>query len=416
MYSTTKNMEVNYTYLVPFLTFIAGCGICYYFNSFIMYVMLGLAVSIYTDPELEIYMNRNSIKNTGKTGIIITDPDEDLDDEIALYFLIEKTKDKLQGFSNIFIAFAPGVHSSGMTGMDRKKVFQKYFPEYNNDIFKINSTTFHLLPAEKLKNMYGYKFDVFLQISPLSNIGEQFFQNNKFGKRIIMGDINNPDNSLNLSKSFNSEELRQEFKDQEASLINVPAVSITTGLSRKVPFTCSIVNSLPYEFSTRVKNKAFDLLVGRVPPTSPYCENVTVNANWITAKNYLGEDSEYQLQEFKERCNLVTIESQCEEFMNKMTSLKDRNKMKEALVDIYMVVILITNNYYNDSEFKVSSLDEIEDSRKNFIEYIDAMNSSLTPAYDLLAMHLMLNPEFNDDCYDDKYENIMKKELVKHYS
>ena len=91
--------------------------------------------------------------------------------------------------------------------------------------------------------------------------------------------------------------------------------------------------------------------------------------------------------------------------------------MKEALVDIYIVfVILITNNYYNDSESKVSSLDEIEDSRKNFIEYIDAMNSSLIPAYDLLAMHLMLNPEFNDDCYDDKYENIMKKELVKHYS
>ena len=126
---------------------------------------------------------------------------------------------------------------------------------------------------------------------------------------------------------------------------------------------------------------------------------------------------EYQLQEFKKRCNLITIDSKCEEFMNKMVSLNDRNKMKEALVDIYIVfVILITNNYYNDSESKVSSLDEIEDSRKNFIEYIDAMNSSLIPAYDLLAMHLMLNPEFNDDCYDDKYENIMKKELVKHYS
>ena len=49
-------------------------------------------------------------------------------------------------------------------------------------------------------------------------------------------------------------------------------------------------------------------------------------------------------------------------------------------------------------------------------KYINENNCSLTPAYDLLAMHLMLNPEFNDDCYDDKYENIMKKELVKHYS
>jgi hypothetical protein len=398
MYSITKNMEVNYSYLVPFVPFIVGFGICYYFNSIIM------------------YMNRKSVKNTGKTCVIITDPDEDFDDEIALYFLIEKTKNKLQGFSNIFIAFAPGIHSSGMTGMDRKKVFQKYFPEYDNDIFKINSTTFHLLPAEKLKKMKGYNFDVFLQIAPLSNIGEQFFQNNKFGKRIIMGDISNPDNSLNLSKSFNSEELLQEFKDQESSLINVPTISITTGLSRKVPFTSSIVNSLPSEFSIRVKNKAFDLLVGRVPPTSPYCENVTVNANWITAKNYLGEDSEDKLKDFKESCNFVIIERQCEEFMNNMTSLKDRYKMKEALVDIYMVVILITNNYYKDSDFQISSLDDIDSSRDNFIEYIDDMNSSLTPAYDLLAMHLMLNPEFNDKCYDDEYENTMKKELVDHYS
>ena len=414
MFSTTKNMEVNYTYLVPFLVFIAGFGICYYFNSIIMYIMLGVAVSIYTYPEIN--MNKNQVKNAGKTGIIITDPDEDFDDEIALYFLIEKTKNKVQGFSNIFIAFAPGVHSSGMSGMDRQKVFQKYFPQYNSDTFKINSTTFHLLPAEKLKNMYDYKFDVFLQIAPLSNIGEEFFQNNEFKKRIVMGDLSNPNNSLNLSKTFDLDELHHEFDKQETAMLGIPTVSITTGLSRKVPFTCSIINSLPDDFSTHVKNKAFDLLVGRVPPTSPYCENVTVNANWMTAKNYLGEDNEYQLQEFKERCNLITIETQCEEFMNKMVSLKDRNKMKEALVDIYMVVILITNNYYKDSKFEISSLDEIEDSRRSFIEYINTRNSSLTPAYDLLAMHLMLNPEYNDDCYDDKYENIMKIELDNHYS
>lgn len=385
-------------------------------ESIFKYVFLGLAISIYQDFNSQD--ETKNIKNAGLKGLIITDPAEDCDDEAALAKLFEMTKAGLQGFSQVFIAFAPGVHYYEKTGMDRMKVFQKFFPEYKSNNFIINSTKVHLLPAEKLKSMYGYEFDVFLQIAPLSNIGAKFFQNNKIGRRIVMGDLNNPSNSINLSKTLDTDELFQEFDAQEEALVNIPSTSITTGLSRQVPFTCSIIKSLPSELSTLVKNKSFDLLVGRVPPTSVYCENVTINANWMTAKNYLGKNSSKALASLKkehEMTTMVAINRQVEEFMDKMTSLKDRSKMKEALIDIYLTVEYITGSFYIGSDFNVTSLKNVEEARYKYIEYIDNNNCSLTPAYDLLAMHLMLNPEMKESCYDESYAEYFKKEMVKHY-
>ena len=58
------------------------------------------------------------------------------------------------------------------------------------------------------------------------NDTDEFFENNSFNKRIIMGDKNNPKNSINLSKSWNdSTILEQEFQNQENALINVPCTS-----------------------------------------------------------------------------------------------------------------------------------------------------------------------------------------------
>ena len=346
------------------------------------------------------------------------DPSEDCDDEVAIYKLFEKIKNGEQGFSQIFIAFAPGIHSNGKTGADRMDVFYKFFPEYGSKHFIINSTKFYLLPAEDLKNMHGYEFDVFLQIAPLSNIGSKFFKNNKICRRIVMGDLNNPSNSVNLSKTLDSEELFQEFDAQEEVLKNISSTSITTGLSRKVPFTSSIIKTLPNNLSTLIKNKLFDLLVGRVPPSSVYCENVTINANWMTAKNYLGENSSNILDYLKtdrDVTAMVAINRQVEEFMNKMTKLENRSRMKEALFDIYLIVQYITGSVYIGSDFKVTSLKNFDEARNNFIRFIDNINCSLTPAYDLLAMHLMLNPEMNKSCYDDSYSENFKEQLAKHY-
>ena len=416
MSSTTKSWNVNYSYGKNILYLIGFSITCYYWyiaESWTKYVFLGLVISIYLDYSPE---QKKLIKNKGKSAIIITDPDEDFDDEIAIYFLIEKIKSKLQGFNHVFISFAPGIYSKGKTGNDRKQVFHKYFPEYQKDIFKINSTTIHLIEGEKLKSMYGYRFDILLQIAPLTNIGYDFFVNNQFGKRIVMGDLKNPNKSINLSKTLDSESMLEEFSNQETALADVPSISITTDLSRKVPFTCSIIDSLPEDFSDLVKKKAFNLLVGRVPAESSYCENITVNANLMTALNYLGANNVEILRKEKDNNDMILIENQCEDFINRMKVVKDRHTMKNALIDIYLTVIHITGCDYHDSNFQVSSLSNSEEALGRFLEYINKNNCSLTPAYDLLAMHLMLNPEMNNAYYDVGWEDELKMQLVKDYS
>ena len=410
--------SINYSKHVPTLVFIIGIFTSVYYSFSTLMIIFCVGFGIYIENNY-LRGNSNTLKNNKKTALIITDPDVEIDDEIALYFLFEKVKSGKQNFSKIYIAFAPGIHSFGMTGRDRIESFRKYFPEYPYDTFKINSTNFYLFPAEKLKSMKGYHFDTFLQIAPLSNIGYEFFENNSFNKRIVMGDKNNPKNSINLSKSWNdSSILEQEFQNQENALINVPCTSITTGLTRKVPFNSKIINKLPMEFRDKVKDKAFQLLVSRVPPNLSFCENVTVNANWNTAKGYLGRFSNNMINSFKKNMDIYDIEYKCEEFMDRMTSLNDRIKMKEALVDIYITIMIITGNGYHDSNFNLESLDNFDKSKEKFISYINDHESSLTPAYDLLAMHIFLNPEFDEECYDENlgWEKIFTEQLIEEYS
>ena len=60
--------------------------------------------------------------------------------------------------------------------------------------------------------------------------------------------------------------------------------------------------------------------------------------------------------------------------------------------------MIITGNGYHDSNFNLESLDNFDKSKEKFISYINDHESSLTPAYDLLAMHIFLNPEFHEEC------------------
>mgnify|MGYP006076057873 CR=1 FL=1 len=363
-------------------------------------------------------------KKNQKTLFVLTDPDEDLDDEIALYHLFKYLEDNNIEFKEVFIVFAPGANKTKNSSLDRKNVFFKYFPQYNKDSFMIHNTRITLLLGEQLKDIKEKEFDIFLQIAPMVNIHPTFFENNTFKKRVVMGDLTNPKNSLNLSKSWtstdlNSNKLDEEFKLQEDALKTVPSISITTNLSRTVPFTYDMIESLPKEFSNYILEKAFKQFAYRVPSHLSYCENVTVFANWNTVKNYLPAYNNYKLMElYLLLPNNIkyTVTSQIDGFIDNMITLENPPKMRRALIEIYMTVYIITGELYKNETFAVDSIQNKDKAQTQFINFVKNNKSSLTPAYDLLAMHVVLHELFDNEVLDETFKDTMIEDLTKYYS
>jgi hypothetical protein len=350
-----------------------------------------------------------------RTLAVITDPDEDLDDEIALYHLFERMKSDRFEYDKVMIIFANGANGTKVSSSKRKKVFNKFFPQFDGeDCFVVNWAIVNLVTSSELDMIEGMTIDTLLQIAPLCGMGIDFFTNNTFKRRVVMGDLDNPKGSLNLSKSWNdkspnSDELDREFKAQEEAMKDVFSHYITT-------FTYNMISKLPKEFGDYIIKKAFQLLVGRVPSHLPYCRNVTVGANWPTAKSYL---KDWDTDDFDRYFNKLTqfeketIRDQVSEFMSKSSSRFDRNddEFRQALEDIYIVVRKITGQLYDSADFSVNSLSNVEIAEKLFHEFVRNNKSSLTPAYDLLAMHLVLRKKFDHVKYDENFIGELMEEL-----
>ena len=348
---------------------------------------------------------------------IITDPDDEIDDEIALYHMFEEIKKNNSSFpyQQVLIIFANGQNGKNKTSNQRKKVFFDFFPEFKSESCIVNGVKINFITADEMKHIKNFEIDTMLQIAPLCGLGTQFFASNIFKRRVVMGDLDNPKGSLNLSKSWNEEspnfyELEKEFQAQQKALINVPSHYITTKLSRGVPFTYNMINKLPKNFRDYILKKAFQLLVGRVPSHLPYCKNVTVGANWPTAKSYLrgwdDDDFDRYFNKLQPKTKNI-IQKQVDEFM---AGDKDSN-FRQALEDIYLVVHRITGQSYISSDFSVNNLTNVDEAEKRFADFIRENKSSLTPAYDLLAMHIVLRKKFDYEKYDENFMGELMEEL-----
>jgi len=374
-----------------------------------------------TNQETTQTVSDSVTLDEGKSGnvrtlAVITDPDEDLDDEIALYHLFERMKSDRFEYDKVMIIFANGANGTKVSSSQRKEVFNKFFPQFDGeDCFVVNWTIVNLVTSSELDMIEGMTIDTLLQIAPLCGMGSDFFTNNTFKRRVVMGDLDNPKGSLNLSKSWNdkspnSDELDREFKDQEEAMKDVFSHYITTKLSRGVPFTYNMISKLPKEFGDYIIKKAFQLLVGRVPSHLPYCRNVTVGANWPTAKSYMRD---WDTDDFDRYFNKLTrfeketIHDQVSEFMSDSSD----DEFRQALEDIYIVVRKITGQLYDSADFSVDSLSNVEIAETLFHEFVRDNKSSLTPAYDLLAMHLVLRKKFDQVRYDENFIGELMEEL-----
>lgn len=379
-----------------------------YFLTEIVSLAFQLAIFIISYDYL-IFKN-TLVFNKGKVGLIITDPSEEIDDEVALHHLFKQIEIGVQKFDKIFIVFANGAYNSHTTSEERMQHFKKMFPTFDTINPTINSTKFFLITSDKLKEYEGNHFDVFLQIAPLCGLGSDFFNNNTFDNRIVMGDLDDPKNSINLKKSWKDNiELDNEFYQQEEALKLCKVKFITTNLARKVPLTFDNIRKLPYEMKNMILDKSFKLFIGRVPFNSPYCENVTVNANYTTIMNYLGPDAETKV---KKHLNLGSLEVLCKKFVENMSVCSNTKKMENILKSISSCVEIITGCKYTDSNFQLESIDNPIKAKDNFINYIKENKCDMTPAYDLTAMLLFLRPDIDGRKFDESYSSFFKSNLV----
>lgn len=373
-------------------------------------------IQIVNDSDILVKQKSSDVRTNVRTLATITDPDEDLDDEIALFHLFERMKSDRFEYDNVIIIFANGANGTKVTSSQRKRVFNQFFPQFDgDDKFEVNKTIVNLIMSSELDMIEGMTIDTLLQIAPLCGMGSDFFTKNTFKRRVVMGDLDNPKGSLNLSKSWNDkspncDELDREFNAQEKALSMVQSHYITTKLSRGVPFTYNMISKLPKDFGDYIIRKAFQLLVGRVPSHLPYCRNVTVGANWPTAKSYMSDwETDDFDRYFKKLPQSVkaTISDQVSEFMSDSSD----EEFRQALEDIYIVVHRITGKLYNSADFSVNSLAYVEEATSRFIEFVKVNKSSLTPAYDLLAMHLVLRKKFDHEKYDENFIGELMEEL-----
>ena len=107
--------------------------------------------------------------------IIFTDVGEEIDDEVALFWLFNSG----QCPTRLTIVFTQGALASHITPEDRQARFKQYFPNapearYIDDL-------------DSLNNIKNQTYTKMLQIAPLKGVPAKFFEDNTIEKLYLMG-------------------------------------------------------------------------------------------------------------------------------------------------------------------------------------------------------------------------------------
>ena len=347
------------------------------------------------------------VYNKNKTGLIITDFSEN--NEVSMFHLIEQTRLGIQRFSEIYIVFSNGPSNSKITSSERMDRFKNIFLDFDSNEIIIGSTKFILLTTDCLKYINGNHFDVFLQISPLCDIGVEFFNQNSIETRIIMGNFDNPENSLNLKKSWKYDlPLDVEFAEQEEAMKLCNIKYVTNELAEIVKLTYNNIQKLPNQINQKLIDKIFKLFVERESYRSPNCEDITINTNYKLIVNYLGKDVDKKIKQHKRTKKLDTY---CKDFVEKMKVCSNNENMERIIKCISSCVEIVTECEYKDSDFRYESLDNLNKAKNNFIRFISKNNPDLISANDLTAMLLFLRPDINGKRFDENSSTFFKYKL-----
>ncbi len=265
-------------------------------------------------------------------------------------------------------------------------------------------------PLAKADQNFEVKW--WLQIAPLFGITSFELENFKIESRIVMGDLENPEKSINCIKAIPRDEsggeLRAGYYSQEKTFKKICAHTqfIPTDVARKVPTPMCFVERLPESMKEPILETAFRQFVGRPDPKFPWAEDICdINHRYIMMM--LPPEKMYQILSEPTDQRLI---KEVIEF------LKPEIERREAVGDAHIgdfyplrlgqiatAVEFITGVQYKPmpkcasgcaTQFQLNdNVDSLVDSdlaRNNWMTYISENNCDLTPCYDGMAVLYMM--------------------------
>lgn len=334
-------------------------------------------------------------------NIVFTDPGNEIDDELLLWKLFTTQTNSVWYIVCVpYSASVPNgdhhqLNSSIKMRIERvRKLFGNEFGdknEYTND----KKATF-ILGGPEIIPSGPIDINFLVQIAPLCHISPEKFVNMSIRHRIVQGDLDNPENSINLTKGIPDDkpELITEYLDQQEvfDTISEHTTPITTEFARNVPLTYTFMTNVPEVMRTCLLDKAFEQFVGRVNPALKWAENISVvNHNTIMAM--------LPVEVYIDISNgtIPGMESQyVDDIRAKVRSfLKDVKDPSPSYVlrleHIAMAVLYITKTFYVGDNFTLDDLIDPEYAYIEWCEYIERHRCNLTPAYDVLAWIVVEN-------------------------
>ena len=379
-------------------------------------------------------------RHYNEVNIIFTDVDEEIDDEVAINHACQISEN-----ATWIIICVPGASSKCNEHADasvekRLQRFRALFPHFErrenneraydigwdlryikNDITKFYVggpsmmedyrflSEFGLLTHQLLCRYHDFPLkiyiDNFIHIAPLWHISPEYFEIFKINKYIVMGDLENPQSSINLTKAIGADkksvysvehDLLSQYEQQQCVLDSNSnqRLFIPTALARKIAMPYSLMESLPDTLRIPLLQKAFEQCVGRVPPGVVYANDISV-VNHKTILNYCTPEQKEDILK-NSGCNIIPLHIQigivkqldkvwegvCEKDLYDL-------KYRRRLQDIAQAVFLITGVEYTVdgfTGFNAENLLNRELAEENWNAHVANNNSDLTPCYDLLAL------------------------------
>ena len=263
-------------------------------------------------------------------------------------------------------------------------------------------------PLAKADQNFEVKW--WLQIAPLFGITSFELENFKIESRIVMGDLEHPEKSINCIKAIPRDasggELRAGYYSQEETFkkISTHTQFIPTDVARKVPTPMCFVERLPESMKEPILETAVRQFVGRPDPKFPWAEDIC-DVNHRTIMMMLPPEKMYQILSQPTEQRLVDMV---------IKFLEPEIERREAVGDAHIgdfyplrlgqiatAVEFITGVKYKlmparscATQFQLNdNVDSLVDSdlaRKNWMTYISENNCDLTPCYDGMAVLYMM--------------------------
>jgi hypothetical protein len=420
----------------------------------------------------EFPLNRSTI-------VMLTDPGAEIDDEILIHLLMNSEKK----MNDVYIVCVPGITKSATPSTEEidqaveeriqrvRSIFPLEFgnntpwmPEPNDATTSIFNVCSHRSFLSTLSSIQYFHVTTLLQVAPLWHVPPELLEKLHIETRIFMGDLSNPEKSINGTKAMplGRPRLREIYAQQESILQknSTKTIDIPTSFARQVPTPFRFIMSLPETMKEPLLNTAFTQFVGRPNPSLPWAEDISV-ANHATILKMLPSNIMYDILEnngsnvFDASMNCLFTEQTiafmpechstkggstkiCEDFKEDLkqfqkemwisdvtsTTIDVKNirtqhlrnidvltpktqllvtKYSKRIRQIAQAVYYITRVPYKQTEgFNEDALVDKEIAKSNWFKYIQTYNCNMTPFYDGLAWIVMKEGKLPslEECHD----------------